>query len=132
MIYLVDVNALVALGFQEHEFHNRVAVWVRKEQPIDLATCSITELGFVRILSQAPEYGLSVGQACALLARLKADTSVQFKFIADTHGISDLPPWVKTAKQVTDGHLTQLAKANGTVLATLDRKIPGAYLIPET
>lgn len=132
MIYLVDVSALIALGFQEHEFHNRVAGWVSKEQPIDLATCSITELGFVRILSQTPEYGLTVGQACALLARLKAATSVQFKFIDDTHGISDLPAWVKSGKQITDGHLAELAKANGAALATLDRKIPGAYLIPET
>jgi len=28
MIYLLDVNALVALGFIHHEFHNRVAAWV--------------------------------------------------------------------------------------------------------
>jgi len=35
-----------------------------------------------------------------------------------------------SAKQTTDGHLAQLAKAKGAVLATLDGKIPGAYLIP--
>jgi predicted nucleic acid-binding protein len=29
MKYLLDVNALVALGFLEHEFHERVARWVR-------------------------------------------------------------------------------------------------------
>jgi predicted nucleic acid-binding protein len=132
MIYLLDVNALLALGLLKHEFHNRVAVWVRKQQPIDLATCSITELGFVRILSQTPEYGLTTGDACALLDRLKKDSSMQFRFIADTHDISCLPSWVKTAKQLTDGHLAQLAKSNGALLATLDRKIPGAFLIPES
>jgi predicted nucleic acid-binding protein len=132
MICLLDVNALVALGFMEHEFHNRVAVWVRKQQPMDLATCSITELGFVRILSQTPEYGLTTGEACALLVRLKGNSSMQFRFLADTHDISYLPAWVKIAKQITDGHLAQLAKANGGVLATLDRKIPGAFLIPES
>jgi hypothetical protein len=38
--------------------------------------------------------------------------------------------WVKTVKQTTDGHLAQLAKANGAILATLDRGIPGAFHIP--
>jgi hypothetical protein len=44
--------------------------------------------------------------------------------------ISTLPSWVKSPAQTTDGHLLQLAKANGAVLATLDAGIPGAYLIP--
>lgn len=131
MMYLLDVNVLLALGFQNHEFHNRVALWVRTEQPADLATCSITELGFVRVLAQAPGYGLAIGQARTLLVRLKESVSPQFTFINDSHDVSHLPSWVKTARQITDGHLAQLAKANGAVLATLDRKIPGAFLIPE-
>jgi hypothetical protein len=43
-----DPNALVALGFFQHEFHERVAHWLRalasKGMP-ELLTCSITELG---------------------------------------------------------------------------------------
>ena len=54
MKYLLDVNALVALGFIHHEFHGRVAAWIKHNEFPDLATCSITELGFVRVLSQAP------------------------------------------------------------------------------
>lgn len=131
MIYLLDVNALVALGFQQHEFHERVARWVRKAQPSHLATCSITELGFVRVLCQAPAYGLTVIQARTILHRLRESVFPQFTFIADSHDVSNLPAWVKTARQVTDGHLAHLAKAHGAVLATLDRKIPGAFLVPE-
>jgi predicted nucleic acid-binding protein len=133
MKYLLDVNALVALGFLEHEFHERVAQWVGRlaaEGAPDLATCSITELGFVRVLVQAPQYGLTVGQACNLLQRLKAARIVSFTFISDGYGISHLPGWVKTAKQTTDGHLAQLAEANNAVLATLDRGTPKAFLIP--
>ena len=132
MKYLLDVNALVALGFLEHEFHERVARWVRslaaKGTP-ELATCSITELGFVRVLAPAPQYGFTVGQACNLLRRLKAARMVSFTFIPDGQDISHLPNWVKTAKQTTDGHLAQLAVANSAVLATLDRRIPQAFLI---
>ena len=131
MMYLLDVNALVALGFMQHEFHGRMALWIAgAKQPLRLATCSITELGFVRVLAQAPSYGFTITQARTLLLRLKETGNPQFTFITDSHDLSQLPSWVNTAKQITDGHLAQLARANGAVLATLDRKIPGAFLIP--
>ena len=130
MIYLLDVNALVALGIVNHEFHGRVASWIKSSKSLNLASCSITELGFLRVASQAPAYGFAVAQARTLLERLKAAASSRFVFLPDAHDISHLPNWVRTPKQITDGHLSQLAKANGGILATLDEKIPGSYLIP--
>jgi uncharacterized protein len=130
MTHLLDVNALVALGFLQHEFHARVASWVRANESLLLATCSITELGFLRVLTQAPAYGFTIPQARTLLLRLKETEMPRFTFVADDHDVSHLPSWVKTAKQITDGHLLRLAHANRAVLATLDRKIPGAFLIP--
>ncbi|HUY80281.1 MAG TPA: PIN domain-containing protein [Acidobacteriaceae bacterium] len=130
MKYLFDVNALVALGFMHHEFHERTARWIKAQQFPPLASCPITELGFVRVLSQAQPYGFTVAQARTLLQRLKRSDVVSFTFIPDGHDVSHLPVWVKSARQTTDGHLAELAKANGAVLATLDGKIPGAYLIP--
>jgi predicted nucleic acid-binding protein len=132
MMYLLDVNALLALGFQQHEFHYRMVQWLRKEAPTQLATCSITELGFVRILAQTPEYSSTVAEARALLLRLKGSDPQRFILLQDGNGVSRLPSWVKTAKQITDGHLAQLARDNGGILATLDKKIPGAFLIPES
>jgi predicted nucleic acid-binding protein len=134
MKYLLDVNALVALGFLQHEFHARVARWLHaltSEGVSEMATCSITELGFVRVLSSASQYGFSVAQARAVLLRLKKGDVLRFTFVADDHDVSHLPAWVKTARQTTDGHLAQLARSNGAILATLDRKIRGAFLIPD-
>lgn len=131
MTYLLDVNALVALGFANHEFHDRVSRWVRSLPTPRFATCSITELGFLRVLSQAPAYGLSVAQARTLLLRMKQADVFPFDFLADDHDLSRLPSWVKTPKQITDGHLAELARADGGILATLDGRIPGTYLIPE-
>jgi predicted nucleic acid-binding protein len=131
--YLLDVNALVALGFLEHEFHERVARWVlslRKGTGYEILTCAITELGFVCVLSQAPQYGLTVGQSKTLLVRLKKQGAVPFGFIADDHDISRLPTWVKTGRQTTDGHLAELARAHDSALATLDERIPSAFVIP--
>jgi uncharacterized protein len=134
MTYLLDVNALVALGFLQHEFHRRVAAWVRgliSNGDATLATCSITELGFVRVLAQAPQYGLAVSQARVLLSQLKRATALKFAFIPDDQDVSRLPAWVRTAGQITDGHLAQLANSKGAVLATLDNRIPRQFLIPE-
>ena len=130
MIYLLDVNALVALGFINHEFHSRLASWVQSHNAPSLASCSITELGFVRVLAQAPAYGFTVTQARGLLLRLKEARSSRLMFISDEHDVSHLPGWVRAPKQITDGHLSKLASANRAVLATLDENIPGSYLIP--
>src|SRR5258705_4512490 len=133
MKYLLDVNGLVALGFLQDEFHERVASWVRtlaSRGIPELVTCSITELGFVRVLVQAPQYGFTIAHARTLLLRLKTGNSPKFTFIPDDHDGSHIPARVKTAKQTTDGHLVQLAKAKSAILATLDERIPGAFLIP--
>jgi predicted nucleic acid-binding protein len=132
--YLLDVNALVALGFLEHEFHERVGRWLLslgKGASYEILTCAITELGFVRVLSQAPQYGLTVAQSRTLLVRLKKQGMVPFRFIADAHDIARLPAWVKTGRQTTDGHLAELARAHDSVLATLDERIPSAFVIPD-
>lgn len=130
MNFLFDVNALVALGFLEHEFHQRIGHWVSQSGP-SIVTCSITELGFVRVLAQALNYRLSISEAQGLLQKLKIANTLKFTFLPDDQDFSRLPTWVKAPLQLTDGHLLQLAKANGMALATLDKKIPGAYLIPE-
>jgi hypothetical protein len=107
-----------------------MAAWMQAEKFPPLATCSITELGFVRVLAQAPGYSFSVAVARTLLLRLKKTDKLSHTFLADDHDISHLPSWVKTAKHTTDGHLAELARGHGVTLATLDERIPGAYLIP--
>jgi predicted nucleic acid-binding protein len=129
MKYLLDVNALVALGFRRHSFHKRVATWVAGERSTKFASCSITELGFVRVLSQVSAYGLTVTHARELLLQMKAGSTPFLTFLQDDHDISHLPSWVEASKQTTDGHLAHLAAANGAILATFDRRVPGAFLI---
>jgi predicted nucleic acid-binding protein len=128
--YLLDVNALLALGIFHHAFHARVMAWTTTVKGAELLTCSITELGFVRVAAQAPAYGFTVAQAVTLLNSLKTQNKPLLRFVSDAIDTAQLPVWGKTPNQTTDGHLLQLASANGAVLATLDLRIPGAYLIP--
>ncbi len=134
MRFLFDVNALIALGLDQHQFHSRVESWLASlasNRIPQFATCSITELGFVRVVSQIPTYNVTVEQAKIQLRQLRESTTYDFQFLTDDHDMSHLPAWVKSAKQTTDGHLAQLAKTNGAMLATLDEGIPGVLLIPE-
>ena len=78
---------------------------------------------------RSPHYGMTVAQAKAVLPRLKKSHRLSLEFFTDGHDISHLPGWAKSPKQTADGHLLALAKANHSVLATLDQRIPGAYLI---
>jgi uncharacterized protein len=127
--YLLDVNALIAYGFRRHGFHEQVARWMISSKANRFLTCSITELGFVRVLGNIRTYGMDVTRAADLLRELKTSAILPLEFISDGNDISGLPGWVKSHAQITDGHLVQLAKSNDATLATLDKGIPGAYVI---
>jgi len=128
--YLLDVSVLVAFGVRSHTLHARVANWPQAQKFSALLTCSITELGFVRILAQTPQYASNVERAQAVMAQMKAVNGLPFAFLADDLDVSGLPGWVTAGKQTTDGHLLQLAQAHGAELATLDIRITGAFLVP--
>lgn len=130
MTYLLDVNALIALGHAAHVHHERVARWVATLGPEHvLATCSITELGFVRVSPQA-RLSPHVAGACDLLARLRASTRPPFVRLTDDLGADALPSWADTPAATTDGHLSALAARRAAQLVTLDPGIPDSFLVP--
>jgi predicted nucleic acid-binding protein len=128
--YLLDVNMLVALGHTLHVHHVRAGRWLKRSRPdIEvLATCPITELGFVRVSVQA---GLQpdVATAVRALASLKASSPISFELWSDALGVDTLPRYVRKTSELTDGHLLELARVNGAQLATLDGNIPDAMLV---
>ncbi len=134
MTYLLDVNALLALGFVYHVHHRRVEAWVRRarensDDRVVLASCSITEIGFVRVASGGAALASSVGKAKEELLRLRC--TKELVFLHDRVSVEYLPEWVSKPAQVTDGHLLQLARFHGARLATLDTGIPGAEWIAD-
>ena len=62
---LLDVNALIALGWEGHERHREVATWFSRHSRAGWATCALTQAGFVRVLSQP---SLATGATVAELA----------------------------------------------------------------
>lgn len=127
---LLDVNALVALAHQGHTDHSRLIRWFASlvSSGSKLATCSITEIGFVRVSIQAG-FERDAPAATETLRGLKESSRIPFELIADSLGAARLPPYVSGAKQIADAHLLELAAEFSMRLATLDKGIPGAFLV---
>lgn len=130
MKYLLDVNVPLALAHQDHADHGKVSTWFKSvhRSATEFQTCSITELGYVRISVQA---GLTEDIATALntFNGLKKSSHVAFVIVPDALGVTNLPKHLKKPAQLTDGHLLKLAETSGAKLVTLDKGIPGAVLI---
>lgn len=131
MSWLLDVNTLLALAHQGHADHQRVIRWFASliGSTARLGTCSITEIGFVRVSIQAG-FESTAPDAVETLRGLKESSRIPFVLLPDALGAGRLPPYVLGYRQVTDGHLLELAKEASMRLATLDKGIPGASIIP--
>lgn len=53
MTFLPDVNVWIALSVIEHEHHERALKWFESVRPGDLAFCRITQMGLLRLLTNA-------------------------------------------------------------------------------
>jgi hypothetical protein len=91
-------------------------------------TCSITELGFVRV-SVITGLQMDITAAKQALDALKSSSNVRFDLVSDDVSASQLPAFVKKPQSVTDGHLAELASKNSMRLVTFDAGIPSALFI---
>jgi predicted nucleic acid-binding protein len=128
--YLLDVNVLLALAHTGHTLHPKAIGWYASvaKSATGFHTCSITELGFVRI-SVLTGLQSDIESAKRALDALKSSSKVRFELISDDLGVSQLPTFVKKPQSITDGHLSELAKKNSLRFVTLDRGIPKSVLI---
>jgi len=127
MVALLDVNVLVALAWPNHVYHAQAHAWFRSRPPAGWATCSIVELGFIRVSSNARAVPAAVSpqEAAALLQRITALPG--HHFWADDIRFAESPHVARSGvaghQQVTDAHLVGLAIRHGGRLATFDRGV---------
>lgn len=133
MNYLLDVNVLVAWGWADHAEHDRVVRWIgaRKRKGGEvLLTSAIPQLGFVRVSVQRTAGQITPSVAGRVLSGMLLSLGAAHEFIPDEQESCHWPAWCQAASRTTDAHLLALAKAHGAELATLDKEIPGALIIP--
>jgi toxin-antitoxin system PIN domain toxin len=127
MVFLLDVNVLIALIDPAHVQHDAAHEWFAATGKKEWASCPLTENAVLRIVGDS-RYPNSPGTPVAVAESLA--------------GLLDLPGhvfWVDdislfdrrriemsrllNSRQVTDSYLLALAAAHGGQLATLDRRL---------
>mgnify|MGYP002777331472 CR=1 FL=1 len=121
-VLLLDVNVLIALGWEQHEHHAAVIRRLHAKQA--WASCAVTQLGFIRISSMPGVFHVSLtpAQAAEVLGKLVADKLHRtLPDIAAQSGVD----WaeVSHARHTTDAYLVALAKARKARLLTIDRQL---------
>lgn len=114
MSHLLDVNFLIACGWESHHEYARASRWL--SQAKSFATCSISEMGFLRV-SLSPAFGARFEDAMAALAAIIGLRS--HRFVQDETRAQSSPR-ITATKDVTDAHLVQLARRHRLKLATFD------------
>jgi uncharacterized protein len=122
---LLDINILTALLWPAHEHPEVAHDWFGARAHASWATCSLTQLGFVRIVSN-PAFSrdaLSGVEALALLGENLAHPG--HEFWADSlqvpTAVKGMESSLQGYKQLTDAYLLALAHRRKGVLATFDR-----------
>ena len=127
MRVLFDVNVLIALIDPGQVHHDRAHAWWAEHREAGWASCPITQIGLVRVLSQ-PRYPNAVSTPEAVRCLQKAVSQNEHAFWPDDVSPSDAQridsERVLGPRQVTDVYLLSLAVQNGGRLATFDRAIP--------
>jgi hypothetical protein len=124
---LLDVNALIALLWQEHPFHNRCVEWFTTAASAGWATCPVTESGFVRLLSN-PAFTANPPSVSSALRVLQTATEsgANHQFWKDDLPLSTLRArWSRglNHKQITDAYLLALTVHHRGCLVTFDAKM---------
>jgi toxin-antitoxin system PIN domain toxin len=130
---LLDVNVLLALAWPHHVHHGTVHAWWETACPVRWATCTLTQLGFVRVSCNARFCPVPATPAKALDVLRRMIARPDHDFWAEIPaGLSDAAVSKRISEslghgQVTDSYLAVLAGIRGGSLVTLDRALAAGY-----
>jgi toxin-antitoxin system PIN domain toxin len=130
LIWLFDVNVLIAIVDPAHVFHTTIHGWLQRRGKATWSSCAITENGMIRVLSQPAYRGISrtPSEVIALLRTMKQSRSWTHTFWADEYSVADAASVVAerlvAPGQITDVYLAALAMRKGDRLVSFDRGIP--------
>jgi uncharacterized protein len=126
-LILLDLNVLFALAWPNHQFHSaatrRLAVAGQR-----WATCTLTQLGFVRLSSNpsavsSPKFPY---EAASQLAAMVDDPLHEYLDVPDMPASKATLEIFRRAtghKQITDAYLLYLAGRHNAIFVTFDRRL---------
>jgi toxin-antitoxin system PIN domain toxin len=118
------VNALIALLWEGHQFHDTMTAWFARHAKAGWATCAITQAGFIRVMNQPAlvQPGLTLAELAEVLAHNLAHPS--HRLLALDFDFADVMACctcgVVGHRQVTDAYLLTAALRSRMKLLTFD------------
>ena len=124
---LLDLNILTALLWPAHEHHEAAHRWFSGRGNARWATCSLTQLGFVRIVSN-PAFSrdaLAPADAVALLRDNMNHPGHEYwtESLQLAPAVQAVEGALRGYRQLTDAYLLALASRRKGILATFDRNL---------
>ncbi len=126
MNYLLDVNALIAGVYEDHEHHAVMRSWMRDNAGNGLRVAPLVMTGSLRVL-MAVSGEKKPGRLVSAIGAFKKFYNIET--VGDTTEIEQLGKWIRGPKQVTDAHLLVVAKHHRLKLLTFDKSIPGPEVV---
>lgn len=124
MSFLLDANALIALGWPAHEHHAPMLAWFRRHAAQGWATTAMTQSAFVRIVSQ-PAFSpivMTVARVAELLLRNTAHP--KHRLLPMDFGFEDVlgccTGGLYGHRQISDAYLLTAASRQSCKLVTFD------------
>lgn len=132
-VCLLDVNVLLAWLWPAHQAHHSASLWMQKHRQEPWATCPITEMGFLRIVTNRAfsPHAPAWAEAVQMLRRHSAGS--QHCFWPDSLTLVELDRnfggQIKGPNLITDAYLLLLAMHHRGRMATFDYRMEA--LAPE-
>ncbi len=123
---LLDINVLIALLDSAHLHHARALQWLGSHIQHGWASCPLTQIGCIRIMSQ--QAYPNARPPADIAARLRdAANTAHHEFWPDDLSVltADLLDWQQLlySRQLTDAYLLALAAKHDGVFVTLDQHV---------
>ena len=131
---LLDANALIALSWVQHQHHESMQDWFKKNARFGWSTCAFTQAAFVRVLLQPAfsGYALQVNEVVELLMLTTAHA--QHQYLSIDFPIRDVQDVCTGGlfghRQITDAWLLTAAIRNNHSLVTFDMGIASLLATP--
>lgn len=124
-MYLLDVNVLIALVWDDHEHHARAHAWFGRLTNESFATCNVTQSGFVRLSLNPKVVHCQIGIRDVFQMLESFTKHPNHSFCEDGALQTELATWQRVAShaQVTDTNLFLIAHRHGRKLVTFDSGI---------
>ena len=125
--FLLDANALIALGWPAHEHHARMLRWFQAHARSGWSTTAFTQAAFVRVISQPSFSGHPIAVVDAAEVLLRNTAHPAHRLLPMDFGFESVVECCTGGlvghRQIADAYLLTAAVRHGVKLLTFDTGI---------